>query len=157
MGDIERLGRLFGIPLGQVAPSVFPTNTIKAQRVLAALHLSNRLEEMELLAMALFRAYWGGGGVDIGSDAGLGQVLSATLGAEAGARLLEQAQSAETKKQLEQNTARASQKGCFGAPWFEVQRAGAAEVCLWGSDRVELLCHELGRPYLGPNPAAAKL
>jgi hypothetical protein len=47
-------------------------------------------------------------------------------------------------------------QGCFGAPWFEVRGPeGRPPVHLWGSDRFEMLCWELGLPYHGPAAAAA--
>lgn len=58
---------------------------------------------------------------DIGSEEGLRRVLGATLGAESSARLLQQSAEPGAKQRLEQNTKRALDKGCFGAPWFEVR------------------------------------
>ena len=114
-GDVARLGKQYKLSMS--SPSVFPTNTIKAQRCLAALQLQHRSKELEETARALWRAYWGGGGVDIGSDEGLKQVLSTTLSdAE---ELMAKAQLPETKKRLENNTQKAVEMGAFGAPWLE--------------------------------------
>ncbi len=100
---------------------------------------------------------WGGGGVDIGSEAGLGATLEAALGAEAARQLLAASGAAETKRHLQACTEEAVAQGCFGAPWFEVRKSAAAPpVHLWGSDRFEMLCWEIGLPYHGP-PTAAKL
>ncbi len=158
VGDLRRLGRMHGVPLNGM-PAVFPTNTLRAQRCLAVLQAQGRHAEMEHAARALWRAYWGGEGVDIGSEEGVRGVLEAALGgSEAAAKVLEAAGTAEAKKKLEANTTEAVAMGAFGAPWFAVYRAGETEpVCLWGSDRLELLCHELGMPYQGPMPHASKL
>jgi 2-hydroxychromene-2-carboxylate isomerase len=98
--DVERLGRIHKLPLGSSFPSVFPTNTLQAQRCLAVLHLQRRADELERAALALWRAYWGGGGADIGSAEGLGLTLEAALGRETAAQLVAASTAEATKKHL---------------------------------------------------------
>jgi glutathione S-transferase kappa 1 len=99
--DVERLGRLHGLPLGASFPAVFPTNTLHAQRCLAALHRQHRTAELEKAALALWRAYWGGGGADIGSPEGLGHTLEAALGRDAAAQLIAESTAEANKKHLQ--------------------------------------------------------
>jgi len=79
------------------------------------------------------------------------------VGSAETAQLLEMAQTEACKKQLQRNTQQAIEVGAFGSPSILVENAPQfGTFLIFGSDRFEqLTC--TGLPWLGPNPAKARL
>ncbi|WP_409524068.1 2-hydroxychromene-2-carboxylate isomerase [Nitrincola sp. MINF-07-Sa-05] len=121
--DLPRLGRHYGVPYQQ--PAVFPTNTLTAQRALAALPV----DERPSVSLALFDHYWGHGR-DVADIALLQQVFNSTA--------LEKAGSDEAKSALKNNTDEAIARGAFGAPTLIWK-----EAIYFGADRIQLLLNDL--------------
>ena len=121
--DIPRLAAAYQVPY--TLPEVFPTNTLKVQRALAALPA----EQRPALSLTLFDHYWGQG-----RDIGLDEVADALLGAE----LANLASEDSAKTALKDLTDQAIARGAFGAPslfW--------GERLYFGCDRVHLLKADL--------------
>lgn len=121
--DLPRLARHHNVPFQY--PAVFPTNTLTAQRALAALHASDRPS----LSLTLFDHYWGHGR-DVADIALLQQVFTVAA--------LEQAGSAEAKSALKDYTDEAIARGAFGAPTLIWQ-----DAIYFGADRIPLLQADL--------------
>ena len=120
--DLERLCEKHQLPWRK--PSVFPRNSVLAARVACCAGAA-----IGPLTRAIFRANFADDR-DI-SDPDVLRPLIDSVGCE-GARILEQAQSAEAKAQLRANTAEAQRLGIFGAPDFVVN----GEL-FFGQDRLE--------------------
>lgn len=116
--DLTRWSTRLDVPFR--FPSIFPMNTLAAQRILAS---EPDHDAMRDLAKRLFRAYWADDR-DI-SDAA---VLADIAGAEALAR----AQSPEAKAALRAPTDQAVARGAFGAPTFFL-----GDEMWFGNDRLE--------------------
>jgi len=121
--DLPRLAKHHGVSYQY--PAVFPTNTLAAQRALAALPASERPS----LSLTLFDHYWGHGR-DVADLALLQQVFTAAA--------LEQAGSAEAKSALKDYTDEAIARGAFGAPTLIWQ-----DAIYFGADRIPLLQADL--------------
>lgn len=117
--DLPRLARFYQLPYK--FPEVFPTNTLKVQRALAALPAAERPG----LSLKLFDLYWGQG-----QDIGVPEVAVAALGTEIAA----QAETDTAKQALKDLTAEAIGRGAFGAPTLIWQ-----DQIYFGSDRIHLL------------------
>jgi 2-hydroxychromene-2-carboxylate isomerase len=116
--DLQRWSKRLDIPL--VLPSMFPTNTLTAQRILAA---SPDPQSLRTTAHALFQAYWADG-----RDIGDRSVLSDVLGQD----LVDVAATDAAKDALRAHTTDAIERGAFGAPTFYV-----GDQMYFGNDRLD--------------------
>ena len=122
--DLQRVCDAQGIPFRR--PSVFPRNGLLAARVACRFAEASWLPEF---VRAVYTANFADDR-DI-SDPEVVKACLAELG-EDPARVLEQAESADAKSRLREQTERAVTLGIFGAPSFVV----AGEL-FWGNDRLE--------------------
>jgi 2-hydroxychromene-2-carboxylate isomerase len=120
--DLERLCEKHQLPWRK--PSVFPRNSVLAARVACCAGAA-----IGPLTRAIFHANFAEDR-DI-SDPAVLRPLIDSVGAD-GARILDQAQSADVKARLRANTAEAQRLGIFGAPDFVVN----GEL-FFGQDRLE--------------------
>ncbi len=122
--DLQRICDAQGIPLRR--PSVFPRNGLLAARIAC------RFAEASWLPEFVRAVYTANFAED--RDISDPEVVKACLAAsgEDPARLLEQAESADAKSRLREQTEQAVSLGIFGAPSFMV----AGEL-FWGNDRLE--------------------
>jgi 2-hydroxychromene-2-carboxylate isomerase len=127
--DLARWAAYAGLPFS--FPARFPMNTVKALRMLHALPAGAGLRRRAFTS-ALFRAYWGGEGADLSSDAVLTR-LASEAGLD-GAALLARASEPAAKDALRAETDGAAARGVFGAPTFVV----GGEL-FWGQDRLVLV------------------
>ena len=122
--DLERICSALSIPFAR--PSKFPRNGLLAARVACWFAAEPWMPEF---AQTVFRA-------NFAEDREIAdpEVVLACLNGLGldGPRLLEQAQTAESKAKLRAQTERAKSLGVFGAPTFLV----GAEM-FWGNDRLE--------------------
>lgn len=122
--DLERICAALSIPF--VRPSKFPRNGLLAARVACWFAAE---PWMAGFAQAVFRA-------NFAEDREISdpEVVAACLNRLGldGPRLLEQAQTAESKAKLRVHTEHAKSLGIFGAPTFLV-----GEEMFWGNDRLE--------------------
>ena len=126
--ELEELAELYEIPFR--FPSVFPPNTLLAQRVLCA---TQSQAESKGLALAFFEAYWVHN-KDISQESVVGD-LCEDNSAE-GAKLLDLAREPENKARLRAHTDAAIEAGVFGLPAFHY-----GDRFWWGHDRLVLLKH----------------
>jgi 2-hydroxychromene-2-carboxylate isomerase len=129
--DMERSCAKYGLPFRR--PSQFPRNGLLAARVAL---LCEHEPWLPTFVLAMYRANFVDD-QDIANPALIQAVLDA-LG-QNGAALLEQAQMAENKQRLREQTEQAAQLGIFGAPSFLV-----GDELFWGNDRLEdaLACYQ---------------
>lgn len=122
--DLERICAALSIPF--VRPSKFPRNGLLASRVACWFASEPWMTEF---SKQVFRA-------NFAEDREISdsQVILACLNELGldGPRLLEQAQTAESKARLRAQTEHAKNRGIFGAPTFLV-----GQEIFWGNDRLE--------------------
>jgi 2-hydroxychromene-2-carboxylate isomerase len=122
--DMARLCARYGLPFKR--PSVFPRASVRAARVAL---VGARAPWGPAFVQAVYRANFGDD-LDIG-DPDLLIALLDEQGAD-GREVMAQADSAEWKPRLREQTERAERLGIFGAPSFVV-----GPELFWGSDRLE--------------------
>jgi len=122
--DLERVCAAQGVEFAR--PSKFPRNGLLAARI-ACRH--SREPWLPEFVRSVYRANFAED-LDIASDELVARRLDA-LG-QPGAELVGEAQSAECKARLREQTERAAALGVFGAPTFMV-----GEEMFWGNDRLE--------------------
>lgn len=129
LGDLARWAAIYDVPFR--FPSVFPLNSLHAQRALVALDRSVGEEAQRGLALALYRAYW----VDDRDLSTREAVLEIAAARGLDVAALSSAMDApETKDALRAATDEAVQRGAFGAPSLFV-----GDALFWGNDRLPLL------------------
>ncbi|KAI3655079.1 hypothetical protein MP228_000459 [Amoeboaphelidium protococcarum] len=154
--DLKRLGRMNDIPI-KVMPSVFPTNTLGAMRLLTVLKEKESVEVYLKAANKLFISYWAED-IDIGGD--FSKLLKDIIPSDRLNNYMELSRTQEYKDKLNQETTEAVQSyGMFGAPYFVViSPADKNRVeAFFGSDRIESLAQYLNLPYHGFNPSKVNL
>lgn len=142
---------MLGIPLK--LPSVFPANTIKAQRVLTWLKM-NDYKNVSVLTDALYEAYWGGLDLDISQDTVLVKVFEKVGGDK---EWLAKADIEAVKKELKDRTDEAVALGAFGAPTMICTNSAGKTEFFFGSDRFEHVAMFLGEEWKGYSPKESKL
>lgn len=65
-------------------------------------------------------------------------------------QLLKQANLEEIRELLKQRTEEALVSGAFGTPWIVLRQPGEPEKTFFGSDRLPVICNELGINFEGP-------
>lgn len=122
--DLERICAALAIPF--VRPSKFPRNGLLASRVVCWFDSEPWVVEF---SKAIFRANFAEDR-EI-SDPEIVQACLVELGLD-GSRILEQAQTEESKMKLREQTEHAKNLGIFGAPTFMIDKE-----MFWGNDRLE--------------------
>jgi 2-hydroxychromene-2-carboxylate isomerase len=130
--DIHRWAKHYGLPMK--FPDNFPFRTLKTMRAAVALEGEGNLEPFTREA---FGFYWEEGGTsrgfdEVDEDGPLGEVAR-RIGKDSG-KLLEKASSGKAKEALKSATAKAIERGVFGAPAFFV-----GDEMFWGNDRLQLV------------------
>lgn len=127
--DLSRWADLYGVPFA-FSP-LFPLNTLRTQRVLAAVELSRGSDAVRDAALALFARYWTRG-ENVSDDAVIAAALAdAKLDAAA---MLAAADQQDAKDRLRASTDEAVARGAFGAPTIFV-----GEEMFFGNDRLPLV------------------
>jgi len=153
--DMERFAQYSGIPFKY--PTVFPVNTVVAQRILLVLLERKNFSLVTNLISKFWPALWAND-QDISKDEVITSILK-----EAGMKddeikeLKLQISSEETKNKLKTLTQEAADKGVFGVPTFIVRRKNKAlnkkvDELYFGADRLFMLFKLLGLRWRGPNP-----
>lgn len=127
--DLARQARLMDLPFA--FPTVFPANTLLAQRALTSLPQASIPDA----ARALFSAYWGQG-QDISQPSVVADILGETSVA--------QGQTDGAKAALQATTEEAVKRGAFGAPTFFLSQEILGEETsgddmFFGNDRLPLI------------------
>jgi 2-hydroxychromene-2-carboxylate isomerase len=127
--DVKRWADQYGVPLR--LNSVFPLNTLSAQRTLLATEEIHGYEAMEKLAVRLFAAAWAED-----EDVSNGDTIAFCVnrcGLDV-KKLMHRDGEDELKQKLKDVTAEAVKRGAFGAPTFFV-----GDTMFFGNDRLHHL------------------
>ncbi|KAF1947338.1 thioredoxin-like protein [Clathrospora elynae] len=130
--DSARAKRYFGVP-GIQTPSFFPILSLLPQRALCYVKEAHP-QQFIAIFLDIFRAMWGNG-EDVSKPEILIEVLQQRLKKDAVQEVMEKANSAPHKQQLNDNTKEALDRGAFGCPWFFVRNSKGEEEPFFGSDR----------------------
>jgi len=158
MKDLIRNAKYFQRPLKK--PTVFPANTLTAQRILSVLVQEKKTEKLVELSRRLWQFYWEKD-KDISQIPVLVEAMeSCGFSKEEATRLAEErAKDEGIKKFLKDTTDEAVSRGAFGAPSIFVTAHGSNKAELYfGSDRFHHIAQQLGVEWEGAIPKSkAKL
>jgi 2-hydroxychromene-2-carboxylate isomerase len=128
----KRAKNYFGVPNVKV-PSFFPIMSLLPQRAL--IFIKGKHPQLFVQTfLDIFTEMWQNG-IDISKPDLFAQVLSKRYTEPQVHEILEQANSAEYKQALNNNTKEALERGAFGCPWFWVKNSKGKEEPFFGSDR----------------------
>lgn len=133
--ELRRFRDHLGLPL-HIQPKYFPVDADEAARVVIAVQLHDGPERALDFAGAALRAVWA-------EERNLADPITlAALLSEQGLPIarLDDAKAATVAERLQTNTARAIERGVFGAPTYVVD----GEL-FWGQDRLEFVQRRLAR------------
>ncbi|KAJ3006297.1 hypothetical protein HKX48_000199 [Thoreauomyces humboldtii] len=124
-------------------PDEFPTNTLKAMRLLQSVRTHGTAQDLEIVTANLFDAYWVRGEKMTSID-----TLKAALPAgDQRDRWLAAVEDQDVKKALVDACAEAVRKGAYGAPTMFVTNGDGREEMFFGSDRFDHLADFLGKRW----------
>ncbi|KAI1278697.1 Glutathione S-transferase kappa 1 [Halotydeus destructor] len=157
--DLERLSKFHHVPLK--VPSNFleiaiEKGTLKAMRFTTAIDIVSDRKQTEAISRELYKRIFNShkdvveleSFREAGKDAGLNE--------DDVNRAIQIMDADETKKRLRKNTDEALEYGAFGAPTIVAHTDEGPQLFI-GSDRVELLAHQLGVRYAAPLVEFSKL
>jgi 2-hydroxychromene-2-carboxylate isomerase len=130
--ESDRAKKYFGVPDVKV-PSFFPILSLLPQRALIVIKAKHPQQFVQTF-LDIFAEMWRKG-KDVSKPDILAQVLSRHYTEAQVREILEQANSAEYKQALNDNTKEALERGAFGCPWFWVKNSKGDEEPFFGSDR----------------------
>ncbi|KAG8435607.1 hypothetical protein GDO86_013521 [Hymenochirus boettgeri] len=157
--DLARLAEFYEVPLRQ--PSDFYQVVIKkgslsAMRFVTAVEMSHP-EFLEKVSRELWMRIWSEDKDITEPDSILEAAKKAGMSEDQAKRLIESTALPEVKNKLKQNTDEALKHGAFGMPMIVAHIDGKKPQMYFGSDRFELLAHQLGEKWLGPVPQKSRL
>lgn len=133
--ELARWRQHLDIPL-HLQPKHYPCATIEpAAQAVIALQQAGCYDDdcVSAFSFAVQRALWAEDR-DIADLATLKAIATATVGAEAAARVVRDPQPAEVVAEWEENLAEAERRGIFGTPTYVVK-----EELFWGQDRLDFV------------------
>ncbi|XP_063817897.1 glutathione S-transferase kappa 1 [Pseudophryne corroboree] len=156
--DMDRLSKFFQVPLRQ--PSDFfhvilKKGSLSAMRFVTAVQMSHP-EFLEPVSRELWVRIWSEDKDITEPESILEAAKKAGMPEDQAKQLLSTISSAEVKNKLKETTDKALAYGIFGMPSI-VAHINDKPQLYFGSDRLELLAHELGEQWLGPVPQKSKL
>ncbi|KAM4635907.1 glutathione S-transferase kappa 1 [Discoglossus pictus] len=156
--DIERLSEFYQVPLHQPSDffqSVLKKGSLTAMRFVTAVEMSHP-EYVEPVSRELWRRIWSED-KDITEPASIIEAANkAGLPEDQSKKLLGAISQPEVKNKLKETTEEALKYGAFGMPTMVAHIDGKSHL-YFGSDRFEVLAHQLGEKWLGPVPNKPKL
>jgi len=165
MVDVERGGRLFGVPIRpsqETMQLVLGEGSLLPMRFVTALDLDREAlglpsKSIEKVSREFWIRLWGNTQHIAKPENVMQAALSAGLSEANATKLLEQANTERVKNRLRDLSEEALASGAFGLPWFRVRRAAdGQESVFFGSDRLEAIADFLGEPYDGVQPNRKK-
>lgn len=115
--------------MSENGPKPFPQPTINTQRILCAIEM-NHPDKLVDAFSALYQAFW----VEektINKPEVIAPALEGVLGKDETKKIMDKMGAPEVKKQLQANSDKAMEAGCFGLPWFVATNAQGEEESFW--------------------------
>lgn len=157
--DLRRLSGYFGVPIKPpdfFLEFIMTKSTIKPQRFLVALDMKHP-KYLEEASRGFWKRFYEEN-KEIASEDDITEVgRKIGMADDALKETLAMISQDAVKEALLRNTKQAVEEfGAFGAPTIVAYVDGKPHM-FFGSDRFELLAHVMGKKWLGPKPAEAKL
>ncbi|XP_063291209.1 glutathione S-transferase kappa 1 [Pelobates fuscus] len=156
--DMQRLSEYYQVPIRQ--PSDFfhvilKKGSLAAMRFVTAVNLSHP-EFVEPVSRELWVRIWSEDKDITEPESILEAAKKAGMSVELATKLLQATDQPEVKNALKETTDEALKHGVFGMPSIVAYINGEPQL-YFGSDRFELLAHQLGEKWLGPVPSKPRL
>ena len=142
--DVQRKARFYDVALG--FPEDFPANTLSCMRLTTLVQVEQPAK-LEAFSRAAWQRHWGAG-KEVSSPEALAAICNA---ADVDVALIARIGEQPVKDRLKANTDEAVERGAFGFPAIFTKVDGEDQL-FFGSDRFDVIAHELGLPWHGPNP-----
>ncbi|KAM8923770.1 glutathione S-transferase kappa 1 [Pelodytes ibericus] len=156
--DIQRLAEFYDVPLHQPSDffqAVIKKGSLSAMRFITAVNMSHP-ELVEPVSRELWRRIWSED-KDITEPQSIFEAATkAGMSADQANTFLQAISQADVKNKLKATTDEALKYGVFGMPSIVAHIDGKPQM-YFGSDRFELLAHQLGEKWLGPVPSKSRL
>ncbi|KAM4703926.1 glutathione S-transferase kappa 1 [Rhinophrynus dorsalis] len=156
--DLERLSKVYEVPLRQPKDffqSVIKKGSLSAMRFVTAVQMSHP-EFLEPVSRELWIRVWSEDKDIVAPESILEAAKKAGMSEEQAKNLLNSISLPEVKTKLKETTDEALNHGAFGMPTIVAYVDGKPEL-YFGSDRFEVLAHQLGEKWLGPVPQKSRL
>ncbi|KAJ7335708.1 hypothetical protein JRQ81_013649 [Phrynocephalus forsythii] len=156
--DIKRLAKFYQVPVQMPRDfmgTVIKKGSLAAMRFVTAVDLTEP-QFVESVSREFWLRIWSRDEDITQPDSILAAAAKAGLSAGQAQKLLEMSTSSEVKDRLKTTTDEVLKYGAFGVPCSVIYVDDKPQL-LFGSDRLELLGHLLGKKWQGPVPASAKL
>lgn len=152
--DLQRLQQLFQVPLRfpKDFSGIVGKGSLSAMRFLTAVN-AEQPEMLKKVSRELWMRIWSRDEDITEPQSILAAAERAGMSAEDARALLEKISTPQVKNQLRETTEAACRYGAFGLPTTVAHVDGQTHM-LFGSDRMELLAHLLGKKWMGPVPPA---
>ncbi|OCT71532.1 glutathione S-transferase kappa 1 L homeolog isoform X1 [Xenopus laevis] len=151
--DIARLAEFFQVPLQQPRDffqTVIKKGSLQAMRFVTAVEMHHP-EFVEPVSRELWMRIWSEDKDITEPESILEAAKKAGMSADLAKKLIESSALPEVKNKLKQNTEEALKYGAFGMPIIVAHVDGKPHM-YFGSDRFELIAHQLGEKWMGPVP-----
>ncbi|XP_053306235.1 glutathione S-transferase kappa 1 [Spea bombifrons] len=156
--DLKRLAEFYQVPLNQPSDFfhvVIKKGSLAAMRFVTAVSISHP-EFLEPVSRELWIRIWSED-KDITEPASILEAAKkAGMPENEATKLLQIISLPEVKNKLKETTDEALKYGVFGLPSIVAHIDGKPQM-YFGSDRFELLAHQLGEKWLGPVPSKSRL
>ncbi|XP_073404410.1 glutathione S-transferase kappa 1-like [Dendrobates tinctorius] len=156
--DLRRLNEFYQVPLrrpSDVFNVMFNKGSLSAMRFVTTVQMSHP-EFLEEVSRNLWLRIWSEDEDITEPESILQAAKKAGMPEDLAKRLLTTVTSPEVKNKLKETTEKALAYGVFGMPSIVAHIDGKPEL-FFGSDRFELLAHQLGEKWLGPVPQKSRL
>ncbi|XP_056385760.1 glutathione S-transferase kappa 1 [Hyla sarda] len=156
--DMKRLSEFYQVPLQQPSDFfhvVIKKGSLSAMRFVTAVQMSHP-EFVEKVSRELWVRIWSEDKDITEPESILQAAQKAGIPEDLAKKLLSTISSPEVKNKLKETTEKALEYGVFGMPSI-VAHINEKPELFFGSDRFELLAHQLGEKWLGPVPQISKL
>ncbi|XP_075698547.1 glutathione S-transferase kappa 1 [Rhinoderma darwinii] len=156
--DLERLSEFYQVPLRQPSDFfhvVIKKGSLSAMRFVTAVQMSHP-EFLEEVSRELWLRIWSEDKDITEPESILQAAKKAGMPEDLAKKLFSTITSPEVKNKLKETTDKALAYGVFGMPSIVAHISEKPEM-FFGSDRFELLAHQLGEKWLGPMPQKSRL
>ncbi|XP_068111497.1 glutathione S-transferase kappa 1 [Hyperolius riggenbachi] len=156
--DLGRMAEFYQVPLKQPSDFfevVIKKGSLSAMRFITAIQISHP-EFLEPVSRELWMRIWSEDKDITEPQSILEAAKKAGMPEDEAKKALAAISSPEIKEKLKQATERALEYGVFGMPAV-VAHINDKPQLYFGSDRFELLAHQLGEKWLGPVPQKSRL
>ncbi|XP_075204768.1 glutathione S-transferase kappa 1-like [Anomaloglossus baeobatrachus] len=156
--DLRRLNEFYQVPLrrpSDVFDVMLNKGSLSAMRFVTTVQMSHP-EFLEEVSRKLWMRIWSQDEDITEPESILQAAKNAGMPEDLAKKLLATISSPEVKNKLKETTEKALAYGVFGMPSIVAHIDGKPEL-FFGSDRFELLAHQLGEKWLGPVPQKSRL